>query len=93
MKKVNFKIEEQKLIVGFDNDTDGTSSVALEVDLNEAIQEAFKKGEAISGVKAVTVKFEGSTLVVKADSDKDGETLLDLKLDLFEIIKESGLLK
>ena len=93
MSKIDFKIEDNKLKVMGDSNEDGPASLTLELNLTEAVQEAFSKGDAIEGAKVVDVKFTGTQLVVMVDSDKDGEKLLDLTLDLAEALDESGLLK
>lgn len=93
MSKVNYKVEANKLVIGLDANEDGQNSLNLSIDLNEAVQEAFKKGEKVEGVKSASVKFEGTVLMIVVDSDKDGEPLLDLKIDLFEGIEETGILK
>lgn len=93
MKKVNYKVEGGKLLLGLDSNEDGANSIDLELEINEAIQEAFAKGEEVEGAKSVKVAFTGTTLTVEVDSDKDGEALLLLKVNLAEAIDETGVLK
>lgn len=93
MSKVNYKIDGSDLKIGLDVNEDGQNSLLLKININEAISEAFKKGDQVEGVKSATVKFEGSKLVLVVDSDKDGEELLSLEADLFEAIEETGVLK
>lgn len=93
MSKIKYDIQENNLVIGLDANEDGQNSLEVKLSLSEAIQEAFKKGVAVEGVKSATVKFEGTKLIVVVDSDKDGEALLTLSADLFEGLEETGALK
>lgn len=93
MSKVNYEIKDGHLILGGDTNEDGQNSVGLKLSLNEAVEEAFKKGEAVEGVKVAQVKFLGTQLQVLVDTDKDGEQLLELTLDIGEILDEAGVFK
>lgn len=93
MSKTDFKIADNKLVASFDSNEDGEPVATLNLELNEAVQEAFSKGEKVEGVKVADVKFTGTQLVVTVDSDQDGENLLSLTIDLAEALDESGVLK
>jgi len=93
MDKFSYAVEEGRLKLGLDTNEDGEKALELDLSLNEAIQEAFQKGEAVEGVKSAKVEFTGTTLLVRIDSDKDGEELAVLKLNLAEAIDETGILK
>lgn len=88
MSKLNQEIKDGKLHVGVDSNEDGENSLALKLNLSEAIQEAIAKGEAVEGVKVVDFKFELTKLVIKLDTDKDGEEVIELVVDLAESFDE-----
>lgn len=88
MGKLNYEVKEGVLHMGADSNEDGENSISLKLHLNEAIQEAFKKGEAVEGVKVVGFKFELTKLKLQLDTDKDGENLLELEIDLAESFDE-----
>ena len=93
MSKFDFEIKDNQLIATGDSNEDGQPVATIKLSLNEAVQEAFSKGEAVEGVKVADVKFTGTQLIVSVDTDRDGEKLLDLTIDLAEALDESGLLK
>ena len=90
MSKADLKIEEGKLVVSADLNEDGQPVLTAKINLSEGLEEAFKKGEAVEGVKLVDVKFEMTKLKVVLDTDKDGEQLLELDIDLAEAFDEAS---
>ncbi len=92
-KKFDVKFEGDKLELGLDMNQDGEKLLKAKINLSEAVQEAFKKGAAVEGVKSATVSFSGTKLIVKVDTDKDGEALMDLELNLMEALDEAGVMK
>lgn len=88
MSKFNFEIQEGKVVIGLDTNEDQENLLDLSLNMGEAIQEAFSRGEAIEGAKVVDFGFEGSKLRIKIDSDKDGEELLNIVIDLGEVVDE-----
>lgn len=94
MSKASVNFENGKLVFGVDTNEDGENVLTGSLNLSEALQEAFSRGEAVEGVKVVEVKFELTKLKVILDTDKDGENLLELVIDLAEGIDEaSGIFK
>lgn len=93
IKKFDVSFDEGKLVLGIDSNQDGQKLVDIKVNMNEAIQEIFKKGEKIEGAKLVAFEFNLTKLVLKLDTDQDGEELLDIEIDLAEAIDEAGLMK
>jgi len=71
-----------------DSNKDGESSLKGKLGFGEAFQEAFKKGEAVPGVKVVDFEFQLTKLVLKLDTDRDGESMFELELDLAEVADE-----
>jgi len=92
-KKFEVKFEDNKLHLAVDMNQDGDKLMVAKLNLSEAIQEAFKKGEKIEGAKVVGFQFNLTKLVVKIDTDQDGEPLLELEIDLAEALDEVGILK
>lgn len=88
MNKFNIKIEDGKAIIGLDTNADGENVLDLSLDMSEAIQEVFSKGEAVEGVKIASFNFEGKKLNLSIDTDKDSEELLNLSIDLGELFDE-----
>lgn len=93
MSKFDVSVEGDVLVLGLDSNEDGEKVLEAKLHLNEALQEAFKKGDAVEGVKVVDFKFSLTKLTVSIDTDKDGEKLLELTIDLAEAIDETGVLK
>lgn len=94
MSKFDVKVEENKLKLGLDSDEDGINSVSLNIVLDEAVQEAFKKGVAIEGETVVKFSIQPTgELSLKLDTDKDGEPSVELSVNIMEGINEAGLLK
>lgn len=98
--KFDVGFQDNKLRLGLDLNQDGEKLMLLDLNINEAIQEAFKRGESVvlEGAKVVGFEFGMNekmrpTLKLKIDSDKDGESVMDLMLDLGEAMDESGLMK
>lgn len=92
-KKFDVSFENNELNLGIDLNKDGEKLMKVKLNLGEAIQEAFKKGEAIEGAKVVAFEFKLTKLVVKIDTDRDGESLLEIEIDLAEALDEVGVLK
>lgn len=92
-KKFNVKFEGEELVAGLDLNQDGEELLKLKLKVNEAIQEAISRGEAVEGVKLVDFSFQLTKMVLKLDTDKDGEHLLELEIDLAEVLDETGLMK
>lgn len=93
MSKYDVKIEDNKLKLGLDTDEDGVKSLMADVMLDEAIQEALKKGEAVEGEQMV--KFSISQLgefKLLIDTDKDGEISGEITLNIMEALNEAGVL-
>lgn len=88
MSKVTYEVKDAALNVGLDLNEDGEKSVDLKVHLGEALEEAFKKGTAVEGVKVVDFKFELTKLKITLDTDQDGEKLVELSIDLAEAFDE-----
>jgi len=82
------EVKDGKILAGVDTNKDGEQSLSAVVKIDEAIQEAIARGEAIEGNKVVSVKFELTKLKIVVDSDKDGESLLELTVDLAEVYDE-----
>ena len=94
MSKVDHSFKEGKYELAVDLNEDGEKSLDVKVSLNEALEEAFKRGDEVEGAKVVSVKFELTKLKVVLDTDKDGENVLELSIDLAEAFDEvSGKLK
>lgn len=93
MSKFEAKVEEGKLVASLDMNEDGEKLLQVKLSMGEAIEEAFKKGQKLEGVKLVSFGFEGKALVMKVDSDQDGQEVLELKVDLGEALDEVGLFK
>lgn len=93
MSKLNYKVQDNNLLVGLDTNQDGQNSLELKLNLSEAVKEAFSNGTSLEGVKPAVIKFEGTKLILVVDTDKDGEHLLTLNLDLIETLEEIGFLK
>ena len=94
MTKFTPIVKDGKLGLAYDGNADGENSVTLDIELDEAISEVLKKGEAVEGETVVKFKIdpiEGLTLQI--DADKDGEPSVNLKVDIMEAVQESGLLK
>jgi len=87
-KKFDFEIKEGSLHASVDMNQDGEKLMKIKLNLTEAIQEAFAKGEAIKDVKVVDFKFELTKLKLKLDTDKDGEELMEIEIDLAEAFDE-----
>lgn len=92
-KKFDVSFEDNKLHMSIDSNQDGEKLVNINVDLGEAIQEIFKRGEKVENAKLVDYEISASKLVLKLDTDKDGEKLLDIEISLKEALDESGILK
>lgn len=90
-KKFNASFSEGKLKLSVDSNSDGDNVLDINVNMDEAIQEMLKRGEAIQGAKIAEIDFSLSNLVVRLDTDKDGEKLLEIKLNLAELLEEVGL--
>lgn len=88
MSKVKSEFVDGKFNLGVDLNEDGENSLNMKLNLNEAMQEAIKRGEAIEGAKLVDFKFELTKMVLILDTDKDGEPLLELVVDLPEVFDE-----
>ena len=93
MDKVNLKIEDNALMIGVDTNEDGENVVDIKLSLNEALQEALKKGEEvkIEDAKKVSFSFGLTGLEIKIDTDQDGEEVASVKINLPEAIDEAGL--
>jgi fructose-1,6-bisphosphatase len=94
MGKFDAKFENNKLMLTGDTNQDGDAVIKVEIALNEAIQEAFKKNEsiAVEGAKVVDFKFNGASLMLSVDSDKDGEKLATIEINLMEALQETGVM-
>jgi len=88
MSKFNFEIQEGKVVIGLDTNEDQENVLDLSLNMSEAIQEAFQRGESLEDAKVISFGFEGKKLNIKLDSDRDGEILLDLAIDLGELFDE-----
>jgi len=87
-KVLNYKFEGNKFELSVDSDKDGEPSVELVIMIDEVLQEAFKKGIAVEGKKAVEFDVSLGGLKMIADTDKDGEPSIELKVSLGEAISE-----
>lgn len=92
-KKFDVGFEDNDLKLSLDTNQDGEKLMTLKINLPEAVQEAFKKGEAIEGQKVVNFKMSTAGLELTMDSDKDGEPSVELSVNLMEAVDEVGLLK
>ena len=93
-KKLTFEVKDGALNLAVDSNQDGEPVVKMKLNLSEAVQESFSKGEAIEGVKVVDFKFSLTKLNLTLDTDRDGEKLLELEIDLAEGLDEgTGLFK
>jgi len=92
-KKFDVGFEDNKLNLSLDTNQDGEKLMTLKINLPEAVQEAFKKGEEIEGQKVVNFKMSSKGLELSMDSDKDGEPSIELQVNLMEAVDEAGLLK
>ena len=88
-KILNYKFEDGKFSFSVDSNKDGEPSLKGSILLDEAIQEAFKKGEALEGVKAVKFDVSLGGLKCEVDSDKDGEKSLEIEVNFGEAIDEA----
>ena len=88
MGAVKVTFDEGKLKFGVDTNRDGENSIEGNVNLNEAVQEAFKRGEAVEGVGVVQYKISPAGIEFKFDTDKDGEALGELKASFMEAADE-----
>ncbi len=87
-RKISTEFKDGTLIAGLDLNQDGEKSFDMKIHLNEALEEAIKRGEPIEGAKVVDFKFELTKMILVLDTDKDGEKLLELKIDLAEAFDE-----
>lgn len=88
MSKFDYGFEGGKLILKIDTNEDKENSIKLEININEAIQEAVSRETAVTGAKLADFSFEGSKLNLKIDTDKDSEILMELEIDLIEAFDE-----
>ena len=88
MSKFDFGFEGSELSLSIDLNDDGQESVAVKLDVSEAIQEALQNSKPVEGAKLVDFSFDDSKLKLKIDSDKDGDTVLELSIDLMEAFDE-----
>lgn len=94
MTKVSVEIKENAIEFGTDLNEDSEKSLIGKLYLNEALQEAIKRGAPVEGAKIVDFKFEMTKLIIVIDTDKDGEKLFELKMDLPEMFDEAtGMIK
>lgn len=84
------KLDDNKVIGAIDSDKDGKNSLKLVINLPEAYQEAFKRGDVIEGQKYVTMKMEGTKLNLEIDTDRDGEKVASIEADLLESFDEAS---
>lgn len=90
MGDVKMNFVDNKFKAEVDTDQDNVNSIALEINLPEAYEEAFKRGDVIEGTKYVTVKMEGTKLSIDIDSDRDGEKVASIVIDAFEAFDEGS---
>lgn len=90
---LSYEAKDGKIQLKYDKDQDGEPSVDLSIHINEAIQEAFDRGDEVEGVKLAKLSFEGMKLKLEIDTDQDGEKVMELLLDIPEGLDESGVLK
>ena len=93
VSKFEVAVEGTQLKLSLDTNEDGQKLMSLNLNMSEAVAEAFKKGVAIEGAKLVDFKFLGTKLVLALDTDKDGEKVLELEIDLMEALDETGVMK
>jgi len=89
MSKVNVEFKDGKFSFRVDADEDGDASVKGSVNISEAVQEIFSRGEAVEGEKFVKLKLELTKLLISIDTDRDGEKVLELEIDLGEAFSEA----
>lgn len=89
MKKFEIKMEESKIIAGFDGNMDGEKSIEMKLNLGESLEEFMQRKELKLDVKSLNIKMEESKIILGLDIDKDGESVLELSLDLVEGIDEA----
>ena len=87
-KVLNYKFEDGKFTFSVDTDKDGEPSLKGSIMIDEAIQEAFKKGEAVEGNKPISFDASFGGLKIVADTDKDGEPSLEIEVFFGEAISE-----
>jgi len=88
MSKVNVKVLDGSVNIGFDGNQDGQNSIGLKLNLKEGLEELFAKGEVKVEVKLLTLKIEGTKILASIDSDKDGEPVATIEADLLEGYEE-----
>ena len=93
VKKFEIGMKDGAFVAKVDSDQDGIPVIDAKVNINEAIQEAFQRQDAVEGVKVLDFSFTGTMLVLKLDTDKDGEKVLELNINLMEGLDETGILK
>jgi len=89
-KKISVEFKDGNVEFGLDLNKDGEKSLSGVLYLNEALQEAIKRGKAIEGAKVVDFRFELTKMILVLDTDKDGEKLLEIKIDLAEAFDEGS---
>lgn len=87
-KVIEMGMKDDAFELKVDPNKDGQPVVELKVFSKEALEEAFKRQEAIAGAKLVSFGFEGAKLKLVLDTDKDGQPLLELIVDTMEIFDE-----
>ena len=87
-KLFNYKFEDGKFSFSVDTDKDGEPSVEGFIILDEAIQEAMKKGVPIEGQKSVTFSTSLGGLKMVVDTDKDGQPSGEMNVSFGEVISE-----
>lgn len=88
MKDFQQEFKEEKWIGKVDSDNDGVASVSVELNMNEAVQEAVSRGIKKEDVKIVDFVFTGLEMKLVIDTDQDGEKLIEININSLEAFDE-----
>lgn len=84
----NVEVKDGKANLSVDPNKNGVPVLKLSMDLSEAAQEVFLRGDSIEGAKIVGAELVGSNVVLELDTDKDGETSVKVEIPLTEVFSE-----